>query len=175
MTPLRAVQLGLWALAALLFVATVYPFVATGPGADDAAPARRAAAPLLVPSVADLALPPLETFAETLKRPVFTATRRPPSPLAALQGQAGAAAPSATPQRTGPNGEKLLLGTYLLNGIVVASDRKIAMLKHLGTGKALRIGEGDTLDNWQVAAITADAIVIRQGDREEKVALGERR
>jgi len=27
----------------------------------------------------------------------------------------------------------------------------------------------------QLAAITADAIVIRQGDREEKVALGERR
>lgn len=174
MTPLRLIQTGLWTLAALLLAATVWPFVAPASPGDGEASARRPARPFLVPSAADLALPPLETFSETLNRPLFTATRRPPSPLAALHGQAAPAAP-APPERTGPKGERLLLGTYLLNGIVVAGDRKIVMLKHAGSGKTLRVGEGDTLDDWTVSSVSADQVTLRRGDREEKMSIRERK
>lgn len=174
MTPLRLIQTGLWTLAALLLVATIWPFVVPASPGDGDAAGRRPARPFLVPSVADLALPPLETFSETLNRPLFTATRRPPSPLTSLHGQAAAPGP-ATPERTGPKGERLLLGTYLLNGIVVAADRKIVMLKHVGSGKTLRVGEGETLDDWTVASVTADQVTLRRGDREEKMSIRERK
>lgn len=173
MTPLRAIQLGLWTLAALLFVATLWPFVA-GIGADDngAGAQRRAARPFLVPSAADLALPPLESFSETLNRPLFTATRRPPSPLAVLQGQQ---APPPAPEKTGPRGEKLVIGTYLLNGIVIDGARKLMLLKHVTSGKTLRVAEGETLDDWLVQSVTQDQVVLKRGDREDRVALHERR
>ena len=174
MTPLRMIQVGLWALAALLLLATVWPFVAPSPVGDGDGATRRPARPFLVPSAADLALPPIETFAETLGRPLFTATRRPPSPLATLHGQQAAPA-TATPERTGPNGERLLLGTYLLNGIVIAGPQKLVMLKHVGTGKAIRVTEGQALDDWTVASVTADQVVLRRGEKEERMSIRERK
>lgn len=175
MTALRVLQGGLWALAALLVVVAIWPILAPAGGGEGDLAARRPARPFLVPSVADLALPPVETFSETLTRPLFTATRRPPSPLAALHGQQGAPAPAPTPERTGPKGEKLLLGTYLLNGVVVAGPQKLVMLKHMGSGKSLRVAEGEILDDWTVATITSDQVTLRRGDREEKVSLRERK
>jgi hypothetical protein len=171
-TPARAVPLALWGLAALLLGATAWPFLAPLPaGGGDAGVARGRQQPFLAPSAADLALPPLEAFSETLNRPLFVATRRPPSPLAALQGQQ----PPSQPERTGPKGEKLVLGTYLLSGIVVSAEQKIVLLKHAATGKSLRVSEGDMLDDWKVATVAPDHVILRRGDREERVSIRERK
>ena len=174
MTAARAIPIALWALAAVLFGATVWPFLVAVPlGDGEAGAARRQTRPFLAPSAADLALPPVESFSETLNRPLFAATRRPPSPLAVLQGQQGAPPPSL--EKTGPKGEKLVLGTYLLSGIVVTSDQKIVLLKHVGTGKSLRLAEGEALDDWKIATVAPDYVILRRGDREERVSLRERK
>jgi general secretion pathway protein N len=172
-TPARAIPIVLWAVAAMLLGATVWPFLAALPAGDGApAASRRASQPFLAPSAADLALPPLETFSETLSRPLFLATRRPPSPLAALQGQPG---PAPQPEKTGPKGEKLVLGTYLLSGIVVSTDQKIVLLKHVTSGKSLRLAEGETLDDWKIATVAPEYVILRRGDREERVSIRERK
>ncbi|MCC7046319.1 MAG: hypothetical protein IT562_06365 [Alphaproteobacteria bacterium] len=174
MTAARALPVALWALAAVLLGASLWPFLASIPLDEGAAgAARRPKQPFLAPSAADLALPPLESFSETLNRPLFTATRRPPSPLAVLQGQQAAAPPA--PEKTGPKGEKLVLGTYLLSGIVVSADQKIVLLKHATSGKSLRLSEGETLDDWQLATVAPDYVILRRGDREERVSIRERK
>jgi general secretion pathway protein N len=173
-TAARAIPVALWGLAAVLLAVTVWPFLVSAPlGEGDAGAARRQSQPFLAPSAADLALPPLETFSETLSRPLFAATRRPPSPLAALQGQQGV--PPPTQEKTGPKGEKLVLGTYLLSGIVVTSDQKIVLLKHATSGKSLRLAEGETLDDWKIATVAPDYVILRRGDREERVSIRERK
>jgi len=170
----RALPIALWAIAAMLFGAAIWPFLVAVPIGDGAAgAARRQSQPFLAPSAADLALPPLESFSETLNRPLFTATRRPPSPLAALQGQQAAA--PAQPERTGPRGEKLVLGTYLLNGIVVTPEQKIVLLKHAVSGKAVKVSEGEALDDWTVATVAPEYVILRRGDREERVSIRERK
>jgi hypothetical protein len=172
-TAARAIPIALWALAAVLFGATVWPFLVAVPlGDGEAGAARRQTQPFLAPSAADLALPPLETFSETLNRPLFAATRRPPSPLAVLQGQQGA---TPTTEKTGPKGEKLVLGTYLLSGIVVTSDQKIVLLKHVTSGKSLRVAEGEMLDDWKIATVAPEYVILRRGDREERVSIRERK
>jgi len=167
----RMLPAGLGLVAMLLLIATIWPFVAGVPDAEPkGAPAAGQAARLLVPSPADFSLPPLETFSETLNRPLFTATRRPPSPLASLQGDAGPPAPTP-PAATGPKGEKLVLGIYLLRGIVVTSDSKLVLLKHATTGKSLRLTEGQKLDDWTVATIAPDHLVLSRGDQKQSVTL----
>jgi len=169
----RAVPIGLWGLAALLLGLAVWPFLVAVPLGDGTSAARRQSDPFLAPSAADLALPPLESFSETLNRPLFTATRRPPSPLAALQGQQPPA-PQA-PERTGPKGEKLVIGTYLLNGIVVTPEQKLVLLKHAVSGKSLRVAEGETLDDWKVETIAPEYVILRRGDREERTSIRDRK
>lgn len=174
MSPARALPIALWAVAAALLAAAAWPFLVSVPiGDGGTGAARQKAQPFLAPSAADLALPPLESFSETLNRPLFTATRRPPSPLAALQGQQAPA--PVQPERTGPRGEKLVLGTYLLNGIVVTPEQKIVLLKHAVSGKAIKLSEGDNLDDWTVATVAPEYVILRRGDREERVSIRERK
>lgn len=172
MSAARAIQIALWFAAALLLGATAWPFLVAVPVTDRDPGAARSAKPLLPAALADLSLPPIETFSETLNRPLFTATRRPPSPLAVLQGQ-GEAPPAARP--TGPKGEKLVLGRYLLRGIVVTAEQKIVLLTQAGTNKSLRLKEGDKLDDWKIATVAPDHVVLTQGDKQEKVTLRDKK
>ena len=162
----RAAVIALWLLAAVLLGATVWPFVAGGPIGFAGLDARRSQ-PLTPPSPADLALPPVESFSETLNRPLFTATRRPLSPGEMLQGQemkSAAAAPAG-------KGEKVILGRYVLRGVVVTPEQKILMLSRQDTGVALRLKEGDALDDWRIAAIAQDHIVLSKGGQQERIPL----
>lgn len=175
MNAARVTQAALWSVAAMLLAATVWPLVAPVPIDGQGSPvAGRGAKPFTAPSVGDLALPPQETFSATLSRPLFTATRRPPSPLAALQGGAApqTSAPATAP---GPKGVRLVLGTYYLRGVVVTPERKLVLLQHHSTGKSVRLAEGETLDGWTIAAIANSELVLRQGERKEVFLLHERR
>lgn len=177
MSPARITQAVLWSIAGLLLVATVWPFV-TSVGTDGAgtlAPGR-ASKPFTTPAVGDLALPPQETFSATLNRPLFTATRRPPSPLATLQGQSGPPPePSQPVLSSGPKGARLILGAYYLRGVVVTPERKLVLFQHQATGRSLRLGEGEKLDGWTVASIASNEVVLRNGERKEAIPLHERK
>jgi hypothetical protein len=172
----RITQVSLWAIAALLLVATVWPFVMPVTGGGEASLlAGRPSKPFTTPAVGDLALPPQETFSATLSRPLFTATRRPPSPLATLQGQAGPPPEPSTPVVSGPKGARLVLGAYYLRGVVLAPERKIVLFQHQATGRSLRLAEGEKLDGWTVATIAANEVVLRNGERKEAIPLHERK
>lgn len=175
MNAARPTQAALWSVAALLLAATIWPLAAPV-AVDGQGPlvAGRGAKPFAAPSVGDLALPPQETFSATLSRPLFTATRRPPSPLAALQG--GPPPEPSTPVTTpGPKGMRLVLGVYYLRGVVVTPERKLLLLQHHATGRSLRLAEGETVDGWTVASIASNEVVLRQGERKEAIPLHERK
>ncbi len=164
MNAARMTQAALWLMAALLLGLTVWPFVApTGTGG--AQPAERQVRPALPPTLADLELSPIESFAETLNRPLFTATRRPPSPLEQLQG------PRATSAPTAAKGEKVILGKYILRGVVVTPDQKLLLLKQMATGQIMRLKVGDALDDGRIAAIAQDHVLLERAGKQEKLSL----
>jgi general secretion pathway protein N len=164
MSALRVTQAALWLLAALFLGLTVLPFLDALP-VGDLLPVQRQARPAAPPTLADLDLSPIESFAETLNRPLFTATRRPPSPLERLQG------PRAAPTPAAAKGERVILGKYVLRGVIVTPEQKLLLLKQLATGKSMRLKEGDALDDWRIASITADLLVLDKDGAQQKVPL----
>jgi general secretion pathway protein N len=95
---------------------------------------------------ASIALPagvgPLEQYRETAARPLFSPTRRPPVPVEA------APAPAPKP---------VLLR---LDGLIVARERKEAMITESGEGKRLRLREGDSVAGWTVRRIERDKVLL---------------
>jgi general secretion pathway protein N len=163
MSAARVTQGALWLLAAALLALTARPFLDWSP-AGEPGPAAPASPAARAPALADLELPPIESFAETLNRPLFTATRRPPSPLETIQGQ-------AAPAKTAAKGEKVILGKYVLRGVVVTPAEKLLLLRQTATGQTLRLREGDALEDWRVASITPEVLVLSRGGAEQKVPL----
>jgi hypothetical protein len=55
--------------------------------------------------------------------------------------------------------------------VVVTPSEKLLLLKQMATGQALRLREGDALEDWRIASITADRLVLSRGGAEQKVSL----
>jgi len=106
-------------------------------------------------NVANLALPPLETFPETTRRPLFSTTRSPA--VAAVQPAAG---------RDG-----LILGRYAFVGVMVTRDRRLLLIRPAAGGGVLRLKEGDALDAWRIEKIAADALTLSGGGKTETIPL----
>ena len=88
------------------------------------------------PRLASLA--PFATFAETSERPLFSATRR-PSPAAAMIG---------------------IGSRYRLQGLVIAGAARHALIAPIAGGRALELGEGETVEGWTVTRIERDRVVL---------------
>lgn len=91
---------------------------------------------------------PLRHYAEVVKRPLFSETRRP----------ARAAAEAAAPD----------IGVTLV-GIVIAKDERRALIAHGRPPRLERIIEGQAVDDWTVEAIQSDRVVLSRGDRRIEV------
>lgn len=122
------------------------------PSQPEAGAARLAADPQL--ELANLALPPLDSFPQTIERPLFSTTRSP----------ARAAAPSA-------GQEGLILGRYRLVGTVVTASQSFILLRPAAGGELLRREEGEALDAWRIEKISAEALTLSDGARTETVPL----
>jgi hypothetical protein len=152
--PRRPLVFFLGVLAAALVV-LVGLEAALGPHADSAAKiaARKPAAPadtkLLPPMVATTA----EQYSETAARPLFTPTRR-PAPEAAGGGQN-----SFTP------------GQYVLQGVIIVGDNRVAMLREKATGRVHRVERGKELNGIQVVDIQPEAVKLALGSQSEVVPL----
>src|SRR5262245_40574174 len=97
-------------------------------------------------------MPPEESFAAVLERPVFSPTRRPvPS--------SGATAPSTTS------------AAFLLVGVVISDSDRFVLVKPLSTDKLERLREGDELAGWSAVSIAPDRVVFRSGAMEEEIIL----
>ncbi len=121
----------------------------------DAAPAPPAAA--VDAPEAPTELPPIGDFSETVARPLFMATRRPPEP----EEVEVEAEPTVGAQRN----------LFNLLGIVTSSDERVALVTRRRGGDFLRLVVGQRVDGWLVVAIEPDTMTLSQGDATEVLKL----
>jgi len=146
--PLLAV---LGVVAALLAAVIGVELALGTPSARPAAAAKRPAPSesKLLPAVAPTAP---EAYPETVARPLFIATRRP-----------APEAPSV-PQAT------MVKGQFILQGVTIHGDTRIAFLREKSSGRTHRVERGKDVNGVTLASVDADRVVLAQGaDREELV------
>jgi hypothetical protein len=143
-----------WGLFCLTLVGAALPWLDSGP----AGTVTPMAAPIAEPADAlhfamPLPPPPLETLPQTRARPLFETSRRPPPK-----------GPGVTPEAvTGV----VLLGQYVVNGVVLAGNSRVLLLRDIVADKSLRVREGDMLAGWIVASVDGAAVTLaRNGERQ---------
>lgn len=90
-------------------------------------------------------MPPLAVFSEIPARPLFSPTRRPPPP------------PEEAPPPEEPPPER---GQFMLRGVAIAGDQRVALLERRATGELVRALEGQSVDGWRVTGIAAGQAVL---------------
>ena len=110
--------------------------------------------------LAGLSLNPLGTLerdqlGDTLKRPLFTTSRRaykappppPPQPVAVRP----------PPVVTEP--------TYVLVGVMLGRNKRIALLRSRDSAGDIHVKQGDKLGQWNVKSVESDAVILNQGEQ----------
>jgi hypothetical protein len=119
-----------------------------------AAGTSRPAAPFqakLMPPLA--AADPAQLYPEMAARPLFVPLRRP--------------APAAE-QAAASNMKK---GQFVLQGVTIAGDTKIALLREKSTGHIHRIEKGHELNGMKVAEVSPESVTLAQGSEQEVLPL----
>lgn len=118
-----------------------------------AGPSKPAApfAAKLLPPVAPVSFE--QAYPEMVARPLFIALRRPAPP-------ADATAASAMKH-----------DQYVLQGVTIAGDTRIALLREKATGKVHRVEKGHDIDGIKVAEITPESVTLAQGNEQEVLPL----
>jgi general secretion pathway protein N len=127
------------AAAILIGGAALYPWLAPIPVAP--IPAVTVAGGALDPArtmVKPVALPPLDSFASVLARPLFSPSRRPP---------ANAKVASSA-----------LVGRYVLLGLVSVGDKRHALVAD--GERRIELAEGAAIDGWTVSRIEQDRVTL---------------
>jgi hypothetical protein len=132
------------------------------PSEPAAAPARTegAGTPSAEP---EFAMSPLEDFTETLARPLFMDTRRPPEP--GEEPVAEEAPPPEPPKATAK------LAGLELSGIVITSKARVALIRKVRGGELLRLSLGEQVDGWTIDAIRPDRVILRKNEIIEELVL----
>ncbi len=92
-------------------------------------------------------------YPEMVARPLFTPTRR-PAPPAEVQSQ-------ATFKRD----------QYVLQGVIIAGNTRIAMLREKATGKVHRVEKGHELNGVTLAEVNPDSVTLALGKDQEVLPL----
>ncbi len=116
--------------------------------------------------VPDFVLMPIGDYAETLARPIFADTRRPPEPEPE--------APPAEPEAPPPPAKAPPIPGLTISGIVISSSERFALILDAGSRNLKRISIGDEVGGWRVARIEVTRIVLRYGDAHEVYELKDR-
>lgn len=103
--------------------------------------------PLPQPTVIEM--PPIGDFTETLRRPLFAASRRPPEEEPAQPAMA-AKAP-----------------TLKLFGVVITPDDRSALIREPGSKEITELGVGEEVSGWMLEKVLPDHIIMRLGDSRE--------
>jgi hypothetical protein len=142
------------ALAALCVVlAAVVTLEVATLGSPDAPPAARkvaASEAKLLPPVA--AVSAEAAYPETAARPLWIPTRRPAPPAAVAQ---------ASFQR----------GQFVLQGVTIAGNTRIAMLKEKASGRVHRVEQGRDINGLQLTEIEPGKVTLAQGGEREVLEL----
>ncbi|MGC2459122.1 MAG: hypothetical protein WA435_14130 [Gallionellaceae bacterium] len=103
----------------------------------------------------ELVLPPLErTYNQILTRPLFIPSRRPPA------SPSGSSLPSSMSK-----------GQFTLVGVILTTDKKIAMLHEIATGKVFRVEQGKEINGMQLEKLEPEKVTLKQGDEREELLL----
>jgi general secretion pathway protein N len=105
----------------------------------------------LLPALA--ATDPERSYPETAARPLFVPQRRP--------------APPAEPAQQA----NLKRGLYTLQGVTIAGDTRIALLKEKSTGHIVRAEKGKDLNGMKIAEVTPESVTLALGSEQEVIPL----
>lgn len=132
------------------------------PGAAERAPVERRIVTEAIASAgpSPAPLPALVDLTETLDRPVFSPTRRPPQAAATPVAEAAPMRPDAAP----PPAMKL-------SAVVIDAGRRFALLQRFPAGDMVRVAQGDTVDGWTLSEVRADGVTLRQEDQRHEIVL----
>jgi hypothetical protein len=135
-------------LAAVVVIELAVQGEETGPAAArKAAPAEAKLVPALVAAAPDTAYP------ETASRPLWIPTRRPAPPAVA------------------PSQQAFQRGQFVLQGVTIAGDTRIAMLKEKSSGRVHRVELGRDVNGVNLAAVEPESVTLAQGGEREVLDL----
>ena len=135
----------------------IAPQAGSGPGAGDGTGDDTDSAEVAEPS-----LPPLASLDQTIQRPLFSATRRPPEP------EAREAAPA--PEVAAPARETPLPATEL-SAVIMYGDTKVALLKNPDGGGVVRKRVGEEIGGWRLDSIDTLNVVLQNGANRHELLL----
>jgi len=120
--------------------------------AGDAQAALPPETPATDPPVTPLAAPELSTLTETVERPLFSPTRRGPQPPPPMVEAAAPPPPPAAPP------------ALKVQGVILAGDRTVALLRRDDTGEMLTAHPGDDVSGWHVERIEPGLVTLSGPD-----------
>jgi len=120
--------------------------------AGDAQAALPPETPATDPPVTPLAAPELSALTETVERPLFSPTRRGPQPPPPMVEAAAPPPPPAAPP------------ALKVQGVILAGDRTVALLRRDDTGEMLTAHPGDDVSGWHVERIEPGLVTLSGPD-----------
>jgi general secretion pathway protein N len=143
------------------------PLPASQAGAPTSAPGPAAASSDAPPPKGNpLWAIPLRALAATRDRPLFSASRRPPSPvIPSAPNPAPHVLPVAIKAAEPERPPLVLIGT------VVSADTRIAILLNQTTKLVTQVREGEQESGWRVTAVSLRSTVVERDDRSVTLAL----
>jgi general secretion pathway protein N len=112
-------------------------------------PAVGGTVPPLPPQPASSSLPPIDSFAEVTRRPLFSPTRQPPPPEAVKDTQGNA-------------------NNFALLGIVISNGARVALIEYGRPPALARLQEGQAVEGWTLQSILPDRVVLQHGASEQQ-------
>jgi general secretion pathway protein N len=109
---------------------------------------------------------PLSTLTATRERPIFSPSRRPPSPVVAAIAPPAAATPVAAPPAAPP--EPLSLG---LVGTIGNGDDSVAVFVEQRTKAIIRLRVGEAYSGWILREVRSREASLEKGTRAETVVM----
>ena len=110
--------------------------------------------PTQLASVNPLASLTLDSFKETVERPLFNQTRAPKPPQIVTE------APQDQPEEPQASPDD-----FTLLGVVVTETGKTALVRYNKTNEVFRLKNGQTFSDWEVTEIGPRSIVIKNNDQ----------
>ncbi|MES2932269.1 MAG: hypothetical protein V4805_02110 [Pseudomonadota bacterium] len=107
----------------------------------------------------EFGLPQLDqTYGEMLARPLFVPTRRPPPP-------------PPPPVPVVPPKPMMRKGQFVLLGVIITKDKKIALLREISNGKSVRVELGSEINGIKLEKLEHDKAIFKQWDDQEELIL----
>lgn len=107
-------------------------------------------------------VPGLESFPETLHRPLFSKTRRPFVPVPEPAPMQADVEPPAEPAEAPPSQPPDLT----LRGIAIEGSSRKALIMSTADPKGIWMGLGERIENWTISGIGREDVILRSEDQE---------